>query len=871
MMHYIINYMDDCNGDQVGDLDRVREDMCASCLNVCGRGWKDAFCEGARGIVTCSGTHRPMDSKIKAREMSSTLKTAKYRLLPVGTPHPQMDNIVNLFVMMDTNQDGVLTKKEVMKALYFRPDVADLIQKIDALKILLKPHMFETAFMEKEFLRGKHELDFDEFAEFVVGILQGDWESNYNLPAEMPLPTTNEETKAATSVQTVFRGRRARQKTERIKQDLEEQRAAAKVQARVRGRQTRQFVNKLTETQRIEHKAATKLQALIRGRRQRKRIGLGSTMHKEWLQMMADKKCSISIDMAHLHLVVKYMALKGHVRDHDMENALEVAGAGMRLSYSSYAAFFSKHKDRLDPKKPRVDWQTQTRITRVELNRHRAIDFFRMLKRRLAAGWDFEVAQMEFDSNKAKNAYSISYEKKYQKEIIKTTLKKSSERHLQHTLKLQRSHSKHMEEMRRKAVEKKTLREGAWNAADKRRRERYARHKPYVPRPCGVAKKACSPKYSISENFNWKPFRFKEDRVEDCILELCKCLQRIDGDLLKTVNVIATKHELKVDDIPELVFKAFDRTFQWNKDTIETYQAELKTLYPSRPTQKILLDHLAYKYFSVEAEQTGSEESRTQGYKRSLADLISTGIVTKRHANSWIVHQKNPNSSKREEKEELPIYTDDEVLFPGPPRMTPLDMAAFAARGTTVSAIKSIPLREDEIAGKKGESAHRSPSSLPENKDSVWHSPKFDRPKTPLYPDWSPHKGDTLDHVLFSRRMSLVELPQVSSGGKSWKTEEIEQVKLLKHSASARHSSSSDALKVYGRRSTSPKYPVSPKGSPKSRKSPRKQRNEEQSNETLATPLLAVVPTMKLPTDKFKRKVSPGQDADADADLVSHP
>ena len=172
-----------------------------------------------------------------------------------------------------------------------------------------------------------------------------------------------------------------------------------------------------------------------------------------------------------------------------------------------------------------------------------------------------------------------------------------------------------------------------------------------------------------------------------------------------------------------------------------------------------------------------------------------------------------------------------------------------------MSVIKSVTLPEDETARKNGGSLRESPSSLPENKDSVWHSPKLDRPKTPLYPDWSPHKGDTLDHVMFSRRVSLLELPQVSPGEKPWKTEEKELVKLLKHSASLRHSSSSDALEVYGRRSTSPKYPISPKGSPKGRKSPRKKRNEEQAQETSTTPLLEVVPTMKLPADKFKQKM----------------
>ena len=39
--------------------------------------------------------------------------------------------IEDLFHLMDADSDGKLTKKEVLKGLYFRPDVSDMIDKID--------------------------------------------------------------------------------------------------------------------------------------------------------------------------------------------------------------------------------------------------------------------------------------------------------------------------------------------------------------------------------------------------------------------------------------------------------------------------------------------------------------------------------------------------------------------------------------------------------------------------------------------------------------------------------------------------------------------------------------------------------------------
>ena len=56
--------------------------------------------------------------------------------------------IEDLFHLMDADSDGKLTKKEVLKGLYFRPDVSDMIDKIDEFHALLKPASFEDTLLK---------------------------------------------------------------------------------------------------------------------------------------------------------------------------------------------------------------------------------------------------------------------------------------------------------------------------------------------------------------------------------------------------------------------------------------------------------------------------------------------------------------------------------------------------------------------------------------------------------------------------------------------------------------------------------------------------------------------------------------------------
>ena len=62
---------------------------------------------------------------------------AKEQMLPAGCVRTEENNVIEkIFHAMDNDHDGVLTKKEVLKALYFGPEIADLVHKVDSLSLV---------------------------------------------------------------------------------------------------------------------------------------------------------------------------------------------------------------------------------------------------------------------------------------------------------------------------------------------------------------------------------------------------------------------------------------------------------------------------------------------------------------------------------------------------------------------------------------------------------------------------------------------------------------------------------------------------------------------------------------------------------------
>lgn len=81
----------------------------------------------------------------------------------------------------------------------------------------------------------------------------------------------SDEDKAALKVQSLYRGKSARQTTQKMKHDKEEKDAAIKVQSLYRGKASRMHVQKL-QHEKEEQKAAVKVQAMQRGKIARKRV-----------------------------------------------------------------------------------------------------------------------------------------------------------------------------------------------------------------------------------------------------------------------------------------------------------------------------------------------------------------------------------------------------------------------------------------------------------------------------------------------------------------------------------------------------------------------------------------------------------------------
>ena len=748
---------------------------------------------------------------------------AKEQMLPAGCVRTEENNVIEkIFHAMDNDHDGVLTKKEVLKALYFGPEIADLVHKVDSLSLLLRPSSFEDAFMSKDFSKGKHELTKGEFMNYIHDLLD-EADENFQLPpetTEIPLVPTNQEHSAATSVQSIFRGRKARKKQSQLKEQKEENSAATKVQARIRGRQARAMAGRAEIRRMAESKAATKVQAMIRGRLARRCIGLGSQLHKEWLQMMSDKQVSRPIELSHLKRIVRYMKLQGDLNEGCMENILEAFGSSTKMTYSEYAAFSSRHRQQI-MNGTAGQWKQKKRIKRSQIKVNSAIDAWRKIKRKLEKGWDFQAVNLTFDSEAARKAYSISYEEKYRKNIILKSIKRAqfiADEAAEALL----SRKKHAARKAKQLLGEKIEREKTREAADRKRKNWYRRHNLYNPRESGMAKRALSKSVSSSIIFS---YQYKEERFELCINLLLNFLSENKSDndddmgkcLLKVVNKAASSYELAVEEVPEVVFHSFDRAFQWAKQDFTGYISALQKVFHSGPAQKKLMDCFALKHF-----KEGSDET-IKSYVDCLTDLLCARILEYPHAQAWALQNSDTRKRGGEEDLDLPIYTDKEVLFGQEDACSLLNNAIRVGKSHAITALRQC---KDRAATHLDSKTVGVPLTI-DPAISEWHSPKTKRSKTPMFPEWSPYSGRSDESKLLSRSGSLLSLPKVPSGTKPWNLEKGEKVKLLSHTGSSHHSSSQEALKIYTQVPRSPTYPSSPKSmSPKKKDAKYTQRKE---------------------------------------------
>ena len=791
---------------------------------------------------------------------------------------------------MDADSDGKLTKKEVLKGLYFRPDVSDMIDKIDEFHALLKPASFEDTLLKQQFQNGHH-LTLDEFVNFILYVLDNEKTTFILPPNGTFIPATEEEeSEAAVLLQARLRGHKARKDMKKKKEEIERHQAAAKVQARVRGRSIRKKQRRDTQ----EFQAATKLQAIIRGRQQKKRYKIGGEYHKEWLQLMLQKTTTGGIDIAYFNSIVKYMKLQPKITEEDGKSTIRaVSGNGIKMYFSGYVAFVATYRSLLD--KPFQKWTDddrkekpkssnlsprKTKLSRERIKVLNACKILQYIRRNLKKGWSFEIAQNTFDEKEAEDGYTMSYEQSYHNNVILKTMKRCATFAEIAISKEQKWKRKEKMLKRKRALEAKLKRDQYWKKANAKRIAMYKNNNLYVPRERNVVNIAM--KHIVSDNCLPLTYEYSKKRYKKCVDHLKELLvtsasssnrknsnndnnnnnNKYYGEksLLEMIQLVANTQEAKVEDIPKFICEAFDLVYQFDDDSVEYFKDDLQIIYKSRRAQEALLETLASGYFynnhdDGDNEQQGENDTL---FKKKVLTLYKAQILYKKNICSWGKRDDTNKQMKRmkmkEEEAEIPIFTDKDKTYP--PNYGDMKTEAAISRGKKIiinlyevdNAFVGLKLLSSSSRNNNSTSSTKSVLNKKSQKllmrydsssilgvggrsdkvDSPWNSPKVKRAKTPLFTDWSPYNGNVDDSLLLNRNNSLLKLPSPSETLKPHtKPWSINPAKKMKLKPSPIALERSSSQKALGIYALSPTSPTYSDSKFKKSLSPRKKKSME--------------------------------------------